>query len=169
MNGKELEFGTSGYTMDSVFVLYDRDSDSIWYPSESETMEAVAGPRKGESIQILDEPAPMSLADWIALEPGTLVLLPTEEEVAYRKRAYLGVQLEEEEGALRITGVSPDSPASVAGALTGDLIVGMNEMEIYNSETLRACLEGFSVGGEVMLILERGEETLELLVEFTPR
>ena len=31
-DGEPVQFGTTGYTMDRIFVLYDRASDSIWYP-----------------------------------------------------------------------------------------------------------------------------------------
>lgn len=81
LNGGTVEFGTSGYTMDQVFVLYDRDSDSIWYPQTATTLDAVGGVRKGESIDILDEPAPQTLGVWMAAHPNTTVLLPTEKDI----------------------------------------------------------------------------------------
>lgn len=169
LDGKDLEFGTTGYTMDSIFVLYDRNSDSIWYPSEDSTIDAVAGPRQGESIEILDEPSPLTLAQWLSEQPNSLVLLPTAEEAAARLRAYLGVQLEEDDGALRITGVGQETPASLAGVMMGDLIVGLNEFEIFDRTSLRKSLENFKVGDEAVLIVESGDETVELLVVFTAR
>ena len=39
LGGEAVEFGTSGYTMDGVFVLYDRTSDSVWYPTSGEALE----------------------------------------------------------------------------------------------------------------------------------
>ena len=80
LDGKQVEFGTSGYTMDDVFVLYDRGSDSIWYPIDDQTFQAVGGDKQGESLAILDEPAPMALGDWLDREPDTLVLLPPKRE-----------------------------------------------------------------------------------------
>ena len=71
-----MEFGTSGYTMDRVFVLYDRRTDSIWYPLSDETLDAVGGARKGESIAILDEPAPQPLYEWLDTYPDSTILLP---------------------------------------------------------------------------------------------
>ena len=61
IDGRAVEFGTTGYTMNHVFVLYDRSSDSIWYPLDDGTVDAVAGARRGSSIPILDEPAPTPL------------------------------------------------------------------------------------------------------------
>ena len=74
--GTTTEFGTSGYTLDQVFVLYDRDSDSIWYPLGDGTLDAVGGRRRGESLEILDEPAPLPLGSWLAEHPDSTVLLP---------------------------------------------------------------------------------------------
>ena len=51
--------------MDSVFVLYDRDSNTVWYPGE-EALEGVGGERRGDSLQFLDEPAPVALGEWLA-------------------------------------------------------------------------------------------------------
>lgn len=79
LDGAPSEFGTSGYTLDQVFVLYDRDSDSIWYPMSETTLDAVGGERKGQSLEILDEPAPLPLADWLEAHPDSTVLLPDFE------------------------------------------------------------------------------------------
>lgn len=77
LDGEQLEFGTTGYTMDNVFVLYDRMTDSVWYPLGNGTMDAIAGQRKGTSIPLLDEPSPLRLEDWLKQHPESKVLLPT--------------------------------------------------------------------------------------------
>lgn len=71
-----MKFGTSGYTMDNVFVLYDRLTDSVWYPLGNGTMDAVAGVLKGTSIPLLAEPSPVRLEDWLKVHPDSKVLLP---------------------------------------------------------------------------------------------
>ena len=76
IDGQKAEFGTSGYTMNNVFVLYDRLTDSVWYPLGDGTMDAVSGQRKGTSIPILAEPAPMRLGRWLKDHPDSKVLLP---------------------------------------------------------------------------------------------
>ena len=86
MDGEAVEFGTSGYTMDEVFVLYDRDSESIWYPLNAQTIDAVGGARQGQAIEILAEPEPMPLRDWLVMHPGSTVLLPTEQDVEWLRR-----------------------------------------------------------------------------------
>ncbi len=77
LDGQEMKFGTSGWTMNRVFVLYDRTSGSLWYPLGDGTMDAIAGPLKGTSIPLLDEPSPLRLEDWLKQYPDSKVLLPS--------------------------------------------------------------------------------------------
>ncbi|RME37630.1 MAG: DUF3179 domain-containing protein, partial [Planctomycetota bacterium] len=50
------EFGVSGYVYKNVFLIYDRKTESLWYPLDNEKWTAIAGPRKGETIPFLEEP-----------------------------------------------------------------------------------------------------------------
>ncbi len=74
-DGEIDEFGTSGYVYRNTFVLYDRGTNSLWYPLDDEKWTAIAGPRKGETIPFIQEPKPMMLAEWREMHPNTLVLL----------------------------------------------------------------------------------------------
>jgi hypothetical protein len=76
IDGRTAEFGTTGYTMNNVFVLYDRSTGSVWYPLTDESFDAVAGPVKGAQIEFVAKPDKMPLRDWVAAHPDTLVLLP---------------------------------------------------------------------------------------------
>ena len=78
IEGEEVEFGTSGYTMNNVFVLYDRKTDSVWYPLSDKTIDAVAGEAKGTSIDFIIKPEVMRLREWKNLHPDTEVLLPPQ-------------------------------------------------------------------------------------------
>ena len=69
-------FGTTGYTMKNVFVLYDRAAESVWYPTDREHLEATSGARKGTRIEFLEKPTPMPLGQWRKMHPKTRVLLP---------------------------------------------------------------------------------------------
>lgn len=62
--------------MDNTFVLYDRVTESLWYPLTGETFDAVTGPAKGASFEFLAKPGVMRLREWKQLYPDTLVLLP---------------------------------------------------------------------------------------------
>jgi hypothetical protein len=76
INGEEVTFGLSGYTMKNVFVLYDRSSKSVWYPLTETHLHATSGSLRGATIEFLAKPAPMPLGEWRTLHPDTKVLLP---------------------------------------------------------------------------------------------
>ena len=79
--GRELEaeiysFGLSGYTYRNTFVLYDRASNSLWYPQSRGRLEAVSGPLRGTRLEVIAKPEPVSLNAWLREQPESLVLLP---------------------------------------------------------------------------------------------
>lgn len=69
------EFGTSGYVYRNTFVLYDRSTESLWYPLDETRWTAIAGPRRGETIPFIEEPRPVPLGEWRRQHPNTVVLL----------------------------------------------------------------------------------------------
>ena len=77
VDGKVAEFGTTGYTKNHLFVLYDRVTDSVWYPLHRGTLDAVSGPAKGTRIKLLAEPRKMKLSEWMKKHPDSKVLLPS--------------------------------------------------------------------------------------------
>ncbi len=139
--------------MDDVFVLYDRATNSVWYPDEA-ALQAVGGAHKGKSIPFLDEPEPVKLADWLRELPDSTVLLPTEEDVREWNRPFLGVRLEEQDGAVVIASVVEDSPAAEAEFREGDLLLSLEDRAVEARGDL----------GEILLDFERGQ-TVEIVVE----
>ena len=144
--------------MDHVFVLYDRATNSVWYPGET-GLEAVAGSRKGSSIPFLDKPAPIALSAWLEQQPASTVLLPSEEDHAsleeMRNRPYLGVRLGEQDGALVVDEVMPDTAADAAGFQAGDVIVKIGEHSIASREDLSDALSEHGPGDTVAIAIER--------------
>ena len=69
-------FGTTGYTMNNVFLLYDRRTESIWYPIKNGAFDAVSGEQKGAKIPFVAKPARIPLGKWRGKHPDTLVMLP---------------------------------------------------------------------------------------------
>lgn len=61
--------------MGRVFVLYDRETESIWYP-QKEVLRAVAGPRKGDTIPETISHRSTTLTKWFEEHPESKVLLP---------------------------------------------------------------------------------------------
>ena len=166
MDGQAVEFGTSGYTKDHVFVLYDRASESIWYPLSDQTLDAVAGSRNGESIEILDEPAPVALSDWLADHPESSVLLPSEEDAErlerFRNAPYMGVQLAQSDAGLEITSVEADTPAEVAGLAAGDVFVSIDEALVSDQMTLMEALGDKLAGDPISIVVLRGEDQVQI-------
>jgi hypothetical protein len=79
------QFGVSGYVYKNVFLMFDRRTESLWYPLDNTKWTAVSGPRKGETIPFISEPGIVSLGDWREKHPDTLVLLGAKGDVKERK------------------------------------------------------------------------------------
>ena len=81
-SGSVDSFGVSGYVYKNVFLLYDRRTDSLWYPLDDTMWTAISGPRKGETIPFEAKPAVVTLGEWRAKHPDTRVLLGSREVLA---------------------------------------------------------------------------------------
>ena len=154
-----MEFGTAGYTHNHVFVLYDRESDSVWYPGEK-TLEAVGGKRRGDAIPFLTEPAPMPLSEWVAQHPSTTVLLPTEADFQALNRPVLGIGAfsRQEERGMQFERVVEDGPAAAAGLEPGDILISVGGVATNSRDDLRAAMEGREPGEVVEVVIRRGSE-----------
>ncbi len=76
------DFGVSGYVYKNVFMLYDRRTESLWYPLDSTQWTAISGVRKGETIPFIEEPSPVTLGEWRKMHPNTRVLLGDRSSLA---------------------------------------------------------------------------------------
>ena len=75
IDGKVTTFGTTGYTYKNTFLLYDRATNSVWYPYKEGEFNALSGELKGKALPFLASPEIMPLGDWRKLHPDTLVLI----------------------------------------------------------------------------------------------
>jgi len=80
--GRTDEFGVSGYVYKDVFLIFDRKTESLWYPLDESGWTAIGGPRKGETIPFLSKPAPVSLGEWRKEHPDTRVLLGSKKRLS---------------------------------------------------------------------------------------
>jgi len=144
--------------MDHVFVLYDRATQSVWYPGEDQTLQAVGGIRKGSSLPFLDEPAPVTLAAWLERHPDSTVLLPSEDDYASWNRARLGVRVEDAEGGVLITRVSEEGSAAANGLFVDDLLLHIAGTPVASREELRSALSKYRVGDTIEIGVERRVE-----------
>jgi hypothetical protein len=173
IDGAAVEFGTSGYTKDHVFVLYDRATESVWYPMSDGTLDAVAGADHGRSIPFVAKPDPMPLGDWLAEHPDSEVLLPSEEDVAeleaMRTRPYLGVQFEKADGAIGIAAVVEGGPADTAGLKDGDRIIRIGGQPVDGRDAYRDAIRDNVAGDTVEFVVERAGRESAIPVTFGSR
>ncbi len=71
-----LELDTSGYTLNNTFVLYDQETDSLWYPRKEDGLDAVSGPAQGAHLEFDSKPLVRKLGDWRREHPDTLIMVP---------------------------------------------------------------------------------------------
>lgn len=70
IDGEPVEFGVSGYLLNSNLVMYDRTTESLW---EQLTGEALAGPQIGNRLKKITV-STLPWADWKVQYPDTKVL-----------------------------------------------------------------------------------------------
>ena len=75
------QFGVSGYVYKNVFLIFDRKTESLWYPLDDTKWTAVSGPRKGETIPFITEPPVVKLGEWREKHPETTVLLGSRGKI----------------------------------------------------------------------------------------
>ncbi len=73
--GKIDEFGVSGYVYENTFIVFDRRTESLWYPFDDVKWTAISGPRQGETIPFITEAPVVTLGQWREKHPKTVVLL----------------------------------------------------------------------------------------------
>ena len=85
VDGRVLDFGVSGLLYDGQFLLYDRQTDSLWAQYEG---LAVAGPMAGkrlDPVEVRQEP----MGIWFERHTNTTVLaLPEPDRIDYRHSPY---------------------------------------------------------------------------------
>jgi S1-C subfamily serine protease len=91
-------------------------------------------------------------------EPLVLTLHPADGNGEVKSR--LGVTVER---GLVVTEVSPDSPAEAAGLVRGDVIEDAHGHPVHTGDQLHAIIHAQPAGAEVMLVVTRNGERLELM------
>ncbi len=89
-------------------------------------------------------------------------VLSSIAEIGYYERPFLGIAGRETdgEGAI-IMEVLPDTPASKSGIKEGDVIVQINDQNIYTMSDLMICIANFEMGDEITVVVLRGDKELE--------
>ena len=79
IDGRALTFGHSGWLWRNAFLLYDRETNSLWHNA---TGVAMSGPMRGKRLPRFDATAIMTWAAWRAEHPDTLVLAKPDDPAA---------------------------------------------------------------------------------------
>lgn len=80
VGGRTLSFGVAGLLYNANFLMYDRETESLWSQFRG---DAIAGPLSGtrlRRIRVRQEP----LASWLERHPDSRVLAPPSERIDYR-------------------------------------------------------------------------------------
>ena len=85
-DGEVDEFGVSGYVYKNKFLLFDRKTESLWYPLDDHRWTAISGPRQGETIPFAEEPPIVTLGEWRRKHLNTAVLLGSKGEIDAAKK-----------------------------------------------------------------------------------
>ncbi|MBC8170739.1 MAG: PDZ domain-containing protein [Anaerolineae bacterium] len=73
----------------------------------------------------------------------------------FANQPFLGVRLEDQDGALTVAEVVADSPAATAGLQVGDVITQLNGEPVTDAESFVAGVQALEVGAEVALTITR--------------
>jgi Protein of unknown function (DUF3179) len=72
LDGRPLTLAPTGWTYDNTFVLYDRESGTLWYPYRN-GLEGIQGIHAGRKLKKL--PArDLRWKDWVKQHPETKIL-----------------------------------------------------------------------------------------------
>jgi hypothetical protein len=90
------------------------------------------------------------------------VLVGKQPEDELHPRGFLGIEVKEETGQVRVVDVLADSPAAKGGLRKDDCILQILDREIDDIKTAHAAVARIDPGTEVPLVVRRGEEKLKL-------
>jgi tetratricopeptide (TPR) repeat protein len=82
---------------------------------------------------------------------------------------FIGVQFAQENDGLKIEQVVAKGPAATAGIKAGDVVVGLNDLDVRDQQSLMPLLKEFKPGDGVVFKLRRGEDYLQLPVTLGKR
>lgn len=85
-----------------------------------------------------------------------------QAEDVLQPQGFLGIELEEREGAVVVSRVLPGTPAEEAGIAVGDAVAEVHRKEVATLETTHEAIAVVKPGERVRLELKRGQETIEV-------
>lgn len=92
VDGRTLRFGVSGLVYNSGFLLYDRETESLWSQFLGRALAGTLAGKRLEPLRVRQE----EFAAWRKREPKTRILIPPEPERIDYNRSAVGGYAEED-------------------------------------------------------------------------
>lgn len=80
-------------------------------------------------------------------------------------RGFLGLELEESAGTVRVVRVLEHTPAAKAGIRAGDVLVRLKGQDVKTPKAARNAVSDVQAGDRVPVLLKRGSESVDLVIE----
>lgn len=161
---------TSFYVMDvpvlhfftNVHADYHAPSDD-WERIDAAGLVRVAGLAEGVVRAVAERPLRLALVRGVGTPPG--------QAASAGARAYLGSvpDFTPVERGVRLSGVSPGSPAEAGGLRAGDVIIRLGEREVADLQGLTDALGAYRPGDAVEVIVMRADQEVRLEVTLGSR
>ena len=84
-------------------------------------------------------------------------------------QVYLGVAGENAAGGVKLTQITPDSPAASAGLKVGDIVKAVDKKPLANYDELTAQIRAHKIGDKLTLTVLRDKETHDIVVTLGKR
>jgi serine protease Do len=152
--------GILGFTLLARFRLeFDPTQDRmVWTRLDFEPKEPPLTRKAGENLP--PEIQAMNLIGPIAKIAAALVGKQPEDQL--HPRGFLGLELAETEGGLRIVAVLPGSPAAKGGVQAGDRLLRLLDRDVSTLKSAHEAVAELRPGARVSLKLRRGPGTIDL-------
>jgi hypothetical protein len=133
-----------------------------WTRLDYEPKEPVI-PRAAPKAMKANQPAEMRAMNALGpIAKFAAAMLGKQPEDVLHPRGFLGIELVEESGQLRVSGLLADSPAVAKGLKAGDRLAKVKGKEVATLKAAREAVAEVRPGDEVPLVLIRDGKTLDL-------
>jgi len=158
INGLKLH-GMLGYTVLAKYrVTFDfTDTHLTW-------RELAWTPPPPAGLAQLGGKAPPDLSAMTNLSNFATSLIGRRPDPVLQPRGYLGIELTEQQGQVRIEAVHGGAPAAAAGLKVGDVLLSVDGQEVASLSKLHEQSAKWKEGTRLALKVRRGGETFEVEV-----
>jgi len=84
IDGRRLVMGVSGYHLDGLPILFDRDTESLWV-ADGKALRAISGVLKGRSLRQVSRPVVSSWSRWRTQHPESRLVVGADRSTVSKK------------------------------------------------------------------------------------